>query len=149
MRFHRRFRVRAPLAAVEEFHATRAGFEALAPPLVPMRVENAPERLVPGTTMSFRTWVGPVPIRWTARLEAIEGPGFADVQTEGPFAHWRHEHRFIADGPDATIVDDRIEARLSRQPLRAATGLAMWLGLPVLFAYRARRTRRALEPSPE
>lgn len=155
MKFHRSFRVQAPLAAVEEFHSTASALEALTPKLVPMKVLSTPEHLLPGTSMTFRLWIGPVPVRWTARLEALEDSqpgklqaeeaGFADVQEEGPFAFWRHEHRFTAETPTTTRVDDTIEARLRPHPLWGPVGLAMWVGLPVLFAYRGWKTRRVVE----
>lgn len=150
MKFHRRFRVRAPLEAVEEFHSAASALEALTPKLVPMKILQAPEHLLPGTSMTFRLWVGPVPVRWTARLEALEDlqpgeGGFADEQTEGPFTSWRHEHRFTAEDSTTTRVDDTIHAQLRPHPLWGPVGLAMWVGLPVLFAYRGWKTRRMLE----
>jgi len=31
---------------------------------------------------------------------------FVDEQVSGPFAHWRHEHRFEAAGEGTRMVDD-------------------------------------------
>lgn len=156
MRYHRSFVVEAPLERVEEFHRSPASFRALAPPGVPLVLERAPELLVPGEELAFKLWLGPVPVRWVAALEALpegsvadEGAGetvagFVDRQIEGPFSAWVHRHLFRALGPERTEIDDSIEARMARHPLRGPVGLAMWAGLPVLFRYRAWRTRREL-----
>jgi ligand-binding SRPBCC domain-containing protein len=148
VRFHHRFRVAAPLSAVADFHCRAESLRAITPPLLPMRFEGeVPERLAPGDEIRFVLHAGPLPlVRWHAVIEALaEGEGFADRQVAGPFAHWLHRHRFLADGSEATFVDDEIEARLARSPWRFAQGAGMWLTLPLLFAYRARKTRRLLE----
>lgn len=41
----------------------------------------------------------PVPIKWGSRIENVVSTGdersFQDVQTYGPFAYWRHTHKFV------------------------------------------------------
>ncbi|MDX1500955.1 MAG: SRPBCC family protein [Thermoanaerobaculia bacterium] len=144
MRFERRFRVAAPRQAVVEFHRRPEGFRALAPPLAPLTLHQAPAELDPGARLSFTLWMGPLPVRWTARIEAHDG-GFADTQEEGPFESWRHRHTFVAVDESTTEVRDQIEARLPSGLARALVALAVWLGLPALFAYRRWKTRRVLE----
>lgn len=149
MIFRRRFEVAAPLAAVEAFHAGPAGLVALTPPPLIFRfAAPPPDPLRPGDELAFTLWAGPLPVRWRARIEALDGPGFQDRQLAGPFDSWVHRHRFRALGdPETgpTEVDDEIEARLRRHPLWGPVGLKMWLGLPGLFAYRRWKTRRLLE----
>lgn len=153
MKFRHRFRVRAGLESVAAFHRSASALAALTPPLTPMKILRAPEPLEPPCEMEMRLWLGPLPVRWKAALEALpeEGSppsrGFVDRQVEGPFAAWRHEHRFVADGDQATWVIDSIEARLRRHPLWLLAGLSMWLGLHPLFLYRASRTKKLLEAS--
>jgi ligand-binding SRPBCC domain-containing protein len=148
--FRRRFEVAAPLAAVEEFHARPAGLVALTPPPLWLRfAAPPPDPLTPGDELVFTLWAGPLPVRWRARIEALDGPGpgFQDRQLAGPFALWVHRHRFRAVGdPETgpTEIDDEIEARLRRHPFWGLVGLKMWLGLPLLFAYRRWKTRRLL-----
>lgn len=145
MRFRRAFEVAAPQAAVAEFHRGAAGFRALRPPLVPMRLHGAPERLAAGDEMDFTMWLGPLPVRWVARIEETGPGGFVDRQIRGPFASWLHRHRFEARGAARTLVVDEIEARLRRHPIWGPAGWLLWAGLPPLFAWRAFRTRRLLE----
>lgn len=148
MIFRRRFRVAAPLAAVEEFHARPQGLVALTPPPLVLRFSAPPPaRLAAGDEIAFTLWAGPLPVAWRARIEAHDGPGFTDRQLAGPFAVWVHRHRFRAvggPGEEMTEIDDEIEARLRRHLLWGPVGFKMWLGLPLLFAYREWKTRRLL-----
>jgi ligand-binding SRPBCC domain-containing protein len=98
-----------------------------------------------GDEMDFTMWLGPLPVRWVARVEAVSPSGFLDRQMRGPFAAWVHRHRFVAVDKTTTEVIDEIEAQLKPHLLWGAVGLAMWLGLPLLFGFRAWKTRRLLE----
>jgi ligand-binding SRPBCC domain-containing protein len=105
--------------------------------------------------MAMRMWLGPLPVTWRSRIEALPDDdgggdgtgvtGFQDRQTAGPFAHWLHRHRFVALGPNRTAVEDDVEAHLRRHLVWGVIGLKMWLGLPLLFAWRQYRTRRLLD----
>lgn len=144
MRFQRQFRVAAPRDAVAEFHRSGASLDAITPPWVPMRVESAPERLSIGDQMILRLWLGPLPVRWVARIDGMTESGFVDRQVSGPFASWVHRHEFVSHPDDTTEVRDDIEAELGDGFTNRLIGLAMWVGLPVLFAYRRWKTRRLL-----
>jgi hypothetical protein len=83
--------------------------------------------------------------RWVAHHVACEAPGgFVDVQESGPFASWRHEHRF-SDTAQAAVLEDVV----TWQPPLGALGLAVAGGmirrrLDAMFAFRHRRTTRDL-----
>ncbi len=145
MRYRHQFRVRAPLAAVREFHAGSASMAAITPPPIVVRVTSAPERLREGDEMAFTLWLGPLPVKWVAHIENVSERGFSDRLVSGPFESWTHRHSFVRLGETRTAVRDEVRARLRRHILWGPVGLAMWLGLPLLFAYRARQTRRLLE----
>ncbi len=75
----------------------------------------------------------------------VAGRQFADEQVSGPFRRWRHLHRFVPAGPDASELVDEIEWEL---PGRALGALAEPLAEAVLarnFAWRHARTRADLE----
>jgi ligand-binding SRPBCC domain-containing protein len=100
-RFRHRFQVAAPLAEVAAFHRKPRSLKAVTPPLIPMFFKDLPEEIGPGQTMAFTLWMGPLPVRWKAALDALPEPfpeeeGFQDRQVEGPFAEWTHRHRFQA-----------------------------------------------------
>lgn len=144
LRFHHRFVVRATMGAVWDFHSRPSGLAELNPPLVRVSICSAPKRLSEGATMRFVLWLGIVPVPWVARYSDVSPRGFTDSQLRGPFRYWRHRHAFVPlDGARTEVVDE-VEAQLATHPLHAATGLLIWLGLPVLFAYRTWKTRRLL-----
>ncbi len=145
MKYRKSFEVQAPLAEVADFHTSASSLKAITPPLIPMQLHHAPEQMVSGDEMAFTMWMGPLPVRWEARVEDASPAGFLDRQLRGPFASWIHRHRFLELDEGSTEVVDEVEARLKPHLLWGPAGLAMWVGLPLLFAYRARKTRRLLE----
>lgn len=147
-----RFAVDAGVEAVAAFHRRPESLARLTPGVMFLRfLAPPPAELAPGDELSFRLWAGPLPIAWRARIEALDGVtaphlrGFQDRQLEGPFAHWVHRHRFADLGGGRTAIEDEIEARFRRHPLWGPLGWKMWLGLPLVWRYRVRQTRRALE----
>ena len=145
MIFERQFEVRSPQARVRELHAHAASLVALTPPFMPMRLDASPSVLQAGDSMSFRVWLGPFPIRWTAHIEQAGPGGFIDRQTDGPFAEWVHRHTFEPIASGTCRVVDSITAHLRWHVIWGPVGLVMWIGLPWLFAYRRWKTRRLLE----
>ena len=145
MKYRHTFQVRAPLADVVEFHTSASSLKAITPPLIPMQLHHAPEQMDDGDEMGFTMWMGPLPVRWEARVEDVSPAGFLDRQVRGPFGAWAHRHTFAQLGEGESEVLDEVEASLKPHALWGAVGLAMWLGLPLLFAYRGWKTRRLLE----
>ncbi len=144
-RYSHRFRVRASVPAVAEFHSQASVLGKITPPPIIMRLQSAPPVLGEGDEMAFTMWLGPLPIRWLARIEQVTDHSFVDRQLRGPFSRWAHTHTFVDAGDGLTEVRDEIEAELGEGAYRRLMSLFMWLGLPVLFAYRGWRTKRLLE----
>lgn len=94
----------------------------------------------PGSRTVLRVGRFPFRTRWVAEHWPLDGDrGFRDVQVEGPFSEWRHEHRFESAGPDASVVEDRVEYRLPLGLLgRAVAGRWTRRRLERTFAYRHR-----------
>lgn len=147
MHYHHRFEVHAPLTAVADFHRQSASMGAITPPPVIVRVHSAPSVLRDGDEMDFTMWLGPLPVRWVARIKDVTPTGFIDQMITGPFALWEHRHTFVPIHDAATAVVDDVHAQLSPHPLWRVIGLAMWLNMAILFAYRGWKTRRLLEGS--
>ncbi len=145
MRYKHRFRVKAPLAEVAEFHSQSASMGDITPPPAVVKVHQAPTRLDDGDEMDFTIWLGPLPVRWKARIEDVSATGFVDRQLEGPFRCWTHRHVFKSIDEQTTEVVDEIEFKLAKHPVRGIMGLGMSLSLPFLFAYRGWKTRRLLK----
>jgi len=146
-----RFEVAADVAVVADFHRRPQGLQELTPGFMFLRfLDPPPAVLEPGDELRFRMFAGPLPIVWRSRIEELEGPaanvrGFQDRQVEGPFAHWVHRHRFVDLGGGRTAVEDEIEARFRRHLLWGPLGWQMWVGLRLVWIYRERQTRWALE----
>jgi ligand-binding SRPBCC domain-containing protein len=144
--FDYEFVVKAPLAAVAEFHSSTQALALLTPP--PMRVQLVNiEPLAEGSRSEFIMWFGPFPVRWVAvhtRVDPLHG--FTDTQASGPMAFWQHTHRFEAVDDATTRVHEQIEYRY------AGGWRSIWTrvlfsapGLRFLFAHRSRITRRETE----
>lgn len=144
MIYRHRFSVRAALDRVAAFHSQSASMAAITPPPIIVRIQRAPATLAEGDEMAFTMWLGPLPLRWLARIEDVSPHGFVDRQLTGPFAEWVHRHTFRPLDAHTTEVLDEITLRLRRHPFWWLVGLGMRLGLPVLFAFRAWQTRRLL-----
>ncbi|HET7089419.1 MAG TPA: hypothetical protein VFL17_12290 [Anaerolineae bacterium] len=148
MKYRHQFRVRAPLARVAEFHSRTAGLALLIPPPIVARIHRAPIIQREGDEVDFTMWLGPLPIRWIARIDSVSETGFVDRQVRGPFERWLHCHTFTPIDASTTAVIDDVQAVLKAHRGWGAVGLTMWLALPLLFAYRGWKTRRALETKP-
>ena len=144
MIYRHHFQVNTSLAHVAEFHQQSASMAAITPPPMIVKVHQAPVVLAEGADMNFTLWLGPFPAHWLARIENVTPNGFTDRQMRGPFAEWVHRHIFSAVDAHTTAVTDEINLRLSSQPLWWLVGIGMRAGLPILFAYRAWKTRKIL-----
>lgn len=139
MKYKHRFTVQAPLAIVAAFHRDSRALRKLTPPPVWVQFHEV-QPMAEGSIADFTMWLGPLPVRWTAVHSQVSQHGFTDTQQHGPFQFWQHNHTFHDLGNGRTEIVDEIQA----EPGSLISRL-MWLNLPVLFAYRAWRTRRALK----
>lgn len=141
--FRRDFQVNAPLEVVAQFHRDPTALRLLTLPPIIVQIHRA-EPLAEGSQVDFTLWLGPLPVRWLAEHVAVdEQAGFTDVQRRGPFKSWQHRHSFRALSDRETLVSDEIRLEFGSGLFNGLVGRLMWLGLPVLFAYRAWATRGA------
>ena len=139
--FVRRTRLEAPAEEVYAWHARPGAFERLNPPWDPATVESRAGGIEDeGARVVLR--VGPARQRWVAEHHgAVRGREFHDRQVSGPFALWEHGHRMEPEGPDACVLEDRIEYAL---PAGTAGDLVggrlVRRTLERMFAYRHRVT---------
>jgi ligand-binding SRPBCC domain-containing protein len=147
VRYRHCFTVKAPLAEVAAFHSQSASMGAITPPPIMVRVHSAPTKLQEGDHMDFTMWLGPLPVRWVAQIEQTTPTSFVDRQISGPFESWVHLHTFSPVDPKTTEVIDQVTATLHQNWFWKLVGVGMWIGLPILFAYRGWKTRRLLGKS--
>lgn len=148
-RYTHRFTVRAPLDQVAAFHGRSASMAAITPPPVIVQLHRAPEALADGAEMEFTLWMGPLPLRWLARIEEVTPIGFVDRMLRGPFRRWDHQHIFLPVDANQTEVIDDLRIEVSDRPFWRFVGRGMVLSLPLLFGYRGWKTRRILERGSE
>jgi len=144
MNYSHQFTVKASVATVADFHVRSSSMAAITPPPIVVQIHEAPSRLAEGDKMDFTLWLGPLPIRWVARIEAVSETGFDDRQLDGPFEQWVHRHRYQPIAEGVTHISDEIQFSLKKHPWWGIIGLVMGLNLPLLFTYRGWKTRQLL-----
>ena len=99
-----------------------------------------------GETVTWRARHFGIVWRMTSRITALEAPGrFVDEQVRGPFARFRHEHRFTASA-DGTRMVDEVTLTAPFGPLgRLAERLVLGRYLRRLIADRNASLRSELE----
>ena len=142
--FEHHFVVSAAPDDVARFHFDPAAFRALTPLGILLRIHQQ-DPLADGSTTEFTLWMGPIRISWTAQHSEVSSRGFTDTQVRGPMKSWIHRHRFKPIPEDRTLVEDVIEYQHHGgwRGVRSAL-LFSPPGLKLLFAWRARATRRAV-----
>jgi ligand-binding SRPBCC domain-containing protein len=144
LRFSHRTRIQAGLREVSDFHSDTRALKRLTPPPVIVQIHSA-QPLGEGSVSEFTMWMGPVPVRWTARHRDVEQPGgFTDEQLSGPFKTWVHRHRFEQVEADVCEITDEIQAAPGSGLYAGTISRLMWMGLPFMFAYRARILKKHL-----
>jgi len=128
------------------WHERPGAFERLTPPWEHAQVVERNGGLEDGGHAVVRVGA-PFSLRWVARhRDYLAGRQFVDEQEAGPFARWRHLHRFDPDGPGACVVTDRIEYVPPLGPIGVAGDpLIIRPRLDRLLTYRHELLRRDLE----
>lgn len=151
--------IEADFETVWDFYGNAAGLQALTPDWLGLTVraitgpegDPDPETYDVGTELSLE--LAPFGIdglpgtEWTTEIVerevASDRAHFVDEQVadRGPFARWRHTHRFVEVSVDETLLVDDVEYRLpyvGDRPLATP-------GLAAMLWYRHRLTRQLLE----
>jgi len=133
-----------PPDAVFAWHQNSGAFQRLTPPFDPVRLIRS-EGIGPGALAELEMRLGPIPIRWIARHEALDaGVGFRDVQVKGPFARWEHVHAFDPEGSGTRMRDCVTYALPAGAAGSALGGAGVRKKLSRLFAYRHEAVARDL-----
>lgn len=135
------------------YHERPGALSRLIPPWERVRVVSSDQSLESGSKVELEIKVGPVPFRWVAMHGECDPPHrFEDFQQSGPFAYWRHVHRFLAADPpeqadltnassDRSTLVDEIDYRLPLGRLGSLLGGArVRRQLQAMFRYRHRTT---------
>jgi len=145
--FKHRFELDHPVEEVFAWHLRPGALQRLAPPWEDVRVRAHDQGMSPGSKVVLGLRKGPAELRWEVEhTEFEENRLFVDEQRSGPFARWRHEHRFEPLGPDRSAVEDVVEWEAPLGSLgQAFSGSFIRRSLERLFAFRARRLGNDLD----
>lgn len=82
---------------LERLTPTFLRLDILTPPPIEMRS---------GARIEYAMRLFGLPVRWRTRIDEWRpGERFVDVQESGPYAYWRHTHRFDSVGGGTRLVD--------------------------------------------
>lgn len=146
--FERSIAIDAPIQDVYAFHLDTRNAARIASDGQEIISVEGEFPLVQGAEVVLKVKQRPLPATQTWRVrvtEVVEPTLVVDELIKGPFATFRHEHRF-APGPDGgTVLTDRIQWELPGGPAgRLAAPIAAKL-LEKSFAERQATTKRILE----
>lgn len=132
----------APVEEAFAWHMQPGAFERLLPPWESARVQMPMDKFRLGGTViiGIQPFPGcPVRLPWVSCITKLQvNELFADEQLSGPFAAWRHTHRFVAEtmGETCRLVEE-IDYRLPMGLLGDLVAGAYVRGkVKKLFAYR-------------
>lgn len=144
-----RFTVRIPLPMPPErlwdLHQDPAVLLRITPRFLGVRIEDPGARLGPDArfTIVLEPFRLGIRLRWETRIERYDPPYcFVDTQERGPFAHWRHVHRFEPHPGGSELVEEVEFASPFGVLGRTADRMVMERILRSLFHHRARAFAR-------
>jgi ligand-binding SRPBCC domain-containing protein len=144
--------IERPIAEVFAFFADAANLERITPPFLSFRMLTRPPiEMHVGARIDYRISLLGIPLKWRTCITTWQpGVCFVDEQESGPYALWRHRHRFEERG-NATLMTDVVEYREPLGPLGlVAHTLFVARTLYRIFDYRENATRRLFQrPSRE
>ena len=110
----KRTKINAPVEKLFAWHARDGAIARLTPPWAPMKlVSRSCDGIQKGVKIVFRLSLFKIPMIWEAEhIEYQENKVFIDRQIKGPFSKWKHTHKFIPDGKESSIMEDRVEFKL-------------------------------------
>jgi uncharacterized protein (TIGR01777 family) len=129
-----------------DYHDRPGALERLLPPWRDAEVLDRSGGIRNGGRVKVRMRIRPVTRTLTAlHHDFIEGKQFVDEQESGPFAAWKHTHRFVPETSNSSVLTDHIEYRLPGGAVgNAVFGNSVRKELERMFHFRHARTRNDL-----
>jgi ligand-binding SRPBCC domain-containing protein len=146
--FERSTVIHAPIDEVFAFHLDTRNAARISPRTMPVDAVRGSFPVQAGDTVELDVRLWPSPLRQTWRVLIAERRDpvlVVDELLRGPFAAWRHEHRFADRGDGTTELTDHVEYRLPFGALGVSAGPVVHLVLERLFRFRHARTRDLLD----
>jgi ligand-binding SRPBCC domain-containing protein len=141
--------IAAPVETVWAFYDSLETLVKITPPATKVRIVDPPLKLQTGVRFTMMVQQPPlfIPLPWECLITAHDPPHlFVDEQGKGPFAKWRHVHKFEPLPNGGTRLTDTITYEPPLGFLGAiADRLFLRRMLERMFAHRYAVTRQALE----
>jgi len=139
-----------PRREVFAFFAAAENLERITPPELRFHILSPlPVPIGAGALIDYQLRLFGIPFRWKTLISQWEPDcSFVDEQVTGPYAKWVHTHAFHQES-GGTLVTDEIRYRLPLFPLGEIAYPLVRVQLQRVFAYRARRLKNLLAPSPK
>ena len=142
--------VPAPRNEVFEFFSDPHNLARITPPSMGFKITRIGELPVsPGFRIVYtvRPLFG-VPVKWVTRIAVFDPPHrFVDIQEQGPYRLWRHEHTFESLNGH-TLMRDRVEYEMPFGLIGdVVQRLVVASQLQKIFEYRTRKLARLFASS--
>lgn len=127
-----------PRKAVFDFFSRAENLEKITPAWLQFKIlTGLPIEMSRGTIIDYRIRLAGFPLVWKTLIADWQPPHrFADVQLQGPYKKWHHEHIFI-EQDHGTLVKDRVTYRLPGGPFAGIVhSLAVGRSIEKIFIYR-------------
>jgi hypothetical protein len=144
--FSKKSRIQVPVEKAFEWHEKAGAIERLTPPWEKIQIISRSGGIKNGDQTFFKVKVGPFWMKWLAHhIEYEKNAMFTDIQRDGPFLFWEHNHRFHADGDHAHVLEDSLRFRLPLSPFSDIVALtSVKKRLNRMFEYRHAITKNDL-----
>lgn len=126
------------------FHENPENLKKISPPSLKVKKIVAARQAIPGGEFNLEATQFGLPIRWLGRWEVVDAPHLlVDSALRGPFAHFRHEHRFARNATGGTRMTDHLEYALPFGILGWIAGVTgARIALELMFLGRHRATKK-------
>ena len=144
--FTKQTRIQVPVEKGFAWHEKPGAMERLTPPWEKIQIISRSGTIQNGDKAYFKVKAGPFWFQWLAHhLEYEKNVKFADIQRDGPFLFWEHNHHFHPDGDHAFILEDNLRFRLPLSPFSNILALtSVKKRLTRMFEYRHTVTKNDL-----
>lgn len=128
------------LADAWNFFSTPRNLARITPPELGLVIQEPfdEQPIYPGQRITYtvRPLLG-VPLKWISMIaDVVDRRRFIDVQIQGPYAHWWHEHVF-REGDGGVWMTDKVQYALPLGPLgRLTCGTFVRRRLEEIFDFR-------------
>jgi ligand-binding SRPBCC domain-containing protein len=126
------------LPEVFEFFSRPENLARITPPSLGFVILTpSPIEMKAGTSIDYTIRIAGIPLRWRTLISIYDPPNcFVDEQLKGPYAYWRHTHRF-SSVEGGTMIHDQIRYAIPFGLFGAlARRLFVRRNLDRIFSYR-------------